>query len=86
MALTKEEKKKIIQENTDRENNTGSSKVQIAILSSEIEKLNKHLKEHPGDFHSKRGLLIKNKRRSILNRYSSSKNKTQNQKKLSFKR
>ncbi|QTX02829.1 30S ribosomal protein S15 [Candidatus Phytoplasma luffae] len=71
MILTKEQKKQIIKENTDNENNTGCVKVQIALLSRGIEELNKHLKEHPKDFDSKRSLLIKNKRKNILMRYLS---------------
>ncbi|WP_341266738.1 30S ribosomal protein S15 [Candidatus Phytoplasma fraxini] len=69
MALTKEQKKNIILQNANYETNTGCTRVQIAILSAEIEELNKHLKEHPSDFHSKRGLLMKNKKRSTLMKY-----------------
>ncbi|WP_323847936.1 MAG: 30S ribosomal protein S15 [Phytoplasma sp.] len=69
MALTKKQKKDIILQTIDSEVNTGCTEVQIAILSREIEELNKHLKEHPSDFHSKRGLLIKNKKRSTLIKY-----------------
>ncbi|KXT29197.1 ribosomal protein S15 [Candidatus Phytoplasma oryzae] len=69
MALTQEQKKKIIQENSEKKNNTGCCKVQIALLSNEIEELNKHLKKNPSDFHSKRGLLTKNKKRNKLLKY-----------------
>jgi small subunit ribosomal protein S15 len=75
MSLSKEEKKEIIKQNSDTEYNTGSVKVQIALLKCENEKLNKHFKKHPGDFHSKRGLLKKNKKRNTLIRYY---NKQQN--------
>ena len=68
MALSKIEKEKIIKEFARDEKDTGSSEVQIAILTSEINKLTEHLKNHPQDKHSKRGLLMKNKkRRSLLN-------------------
>ncbi|KND62543.1 30S ribosomal protein S15 [Candidatus Phytoplasma phoenicium] len=75
MALTKEEKQKIIAQNTDKVNNTGDIKVQIAILFQEIQKLKKHLKKHPNDFQFKRGLLIKNRKRNALIRYAAKKNK-----------
>ena len=56
MALTTKEKTKIIKEVGD-EKNTGSSEVQIALLSKEIDKLVLHLKKHSQDVHSKKGLL-----------------------------
>ena len=68
MALSKIEKEKIIKEFARDEKDTGSAEVQIAILTSEINKLTEHLKNHPQDKHSKRGLLMKvGKRRSLLN-------------------
>jgi len=68
MALTKEQKAKIIKEFARDEKDTGSSEVQIAILTHEINALTDHLKTHKQDKHSKRGLLIKvGKRRSLLN-------------------
>ncbi|WBL31574.1 30S ribosomal protein S15 [Candidatus Phytoplasma sacchari] len=76
MVLIKEKKKKIIHENSEKINNTGCCKVQIALLSNEIEALNKHLKEHPFDFHSKRGLLTKNKKRNRIIKYLQRKTKT----------
>lgn len=68
MALSKVEKEKIIKEFARDEKDTGSSEVQIAILTHEINSLTEHLKNHPQDKHSKRGLLMKvGKRRSLLN-------------------
>ena len=68
MALSKEEKAKIIKKFARDEKDTGSSEVQIAILTSEINALTEHLKNNKQDKHSKRGLLIKvGKRRSLLN-------------------
>ena len=68
MALTKEEKSKIIKKYARDEKDTGSAEVQIAILTSEINALTEHLKNNKQDKHSKRGLLIKvGKRRSLLN-------------------
>ena len=67
MALTKIEKQQIIKEFARDEKDTGSTEVQIAILTKEIEKLTAHLKEHKHDYHSKRGLLMKvGQRRSLL--------------------
>lgn len=68
MALKKEEKAKIIKEFAKSKNDCGSTEVQVAILTNEINNLTEHLKEHKQDKHSKRGLLIKvGKRRSLLN-------------------
>ncbi|MBQ6687211.1 MAG: 30S ribosomal protein S15 [Bacilli bacterium] len=68
MALQKEEKAKIIKEFAKNEKDCGSSEVQIAILTKEINDLTEHLKEHKHDFHSKRGLLMKvGRRRKLLN-------------------
>lgn len=57
MALTTKEKAKIIKEIGLDEKDTGSSDVQIALLSKEIDKLILHLKKHPQDIHSKKGLI-----------------------------
>lgn len=68
MALTKEEKAKIVKEFGRDEKDTGSVEVQIAILTKEIEDLTSHLSVHKHDYHSKRGLLMKvGQRRSKLN-------------------
>jgi len=57
MALTTKEKSKIIKEVSTDEKDTGSTDVQIALLSKTIDKLVLHLKDHPQDVHSKRGLI-----------------------------
>lgn len=68
MALSKEEKAKIVKEFGKNDKDTGSIEVQIAILTKEINDLTAHLKEHIHDYHSKRGLLMKvGQRRSKLN-------------------
>jgi len=68
MALLKEEKAQIIKEFAKNEKDCGSSEVQIAILTKEINDLTEHLKEHKHDFHSKRGLLMKvGRRKKLLN-------------------
>ena len=55
--LAPEDKSKIIKKHNIHEKDTGSPEVQIALLSEEIERLVLHLKKHPKDFHSKRGLI-----------------------------
>jgi len=57
MALKTKEKIKIVKEVGANEKDTGSSEVQIALLSKEIDKLVSHLKKHAKDVHSKRGLI-----------------------------
>ena len=69
MALSKEEKAKIIKEFAKNEKDCGSAEVQIAILTNEINNLTEHLKEHKHDYHSKRGLLMKVGRRKKLLAY-----------------
>jgi len=65
--LTPEEKTKIITQYKLHNLDTGSSEVQIALLSEEIKQLLSHLKTHSKDFHSKRGLLkMVSKRRALL--------------------
>ena len=66
MALSKEEKAKIIKEFAKSKDDVGSAEVQIAILTYEINNLTKHLQEHKHDYHSKRGLLMKVGRRKKL--------------------
>lgn len=57
MALNAKEKKKVIEKVRVHDKDTGSSAVQIAILSAEIARLTDHLKIHRKDNHSRRGLL-----------------------------
>ena len=57
MALTTKEKTKVIKDVSDDEKNTGSTDVQIGLLSKSIDKLVLHLKKHPQDVHSKKGLI-----------------------------
>ena len=67
MAITKERKAELVKRFGKNEKDSGNAKVQIAILTDEINDLTEHLKVHIHDFHSKRGLLMKvGKRRSIL--------------------
>ena len=66
--MTKEKKTGIIESYRRDEKDTGSPEVQIAILTERINELTEHLKEHPKDNHSRRGLLkMVGKRRNLLN-------------------
>ncbi len=55
--LQTKQKTKIIEKFRTHEKDTGSSEVQISLLSEEIKRLTGHLKQHPKDNHSRRGLL-----------------------------
>ena len=66
--IQKEQKTSIIQSNRTHETDTGSPEVQVAILTARIAELTEHLKQHPKDNHSRRGLLkMVGQRRSMLN-------------------
>lgn len=67
MALTPQDKKKIMAEFGQDKDDTGSPEVQVALLSEKIARLTDHLKGHQGDNHSRRGLLkMVSKRRRLL--------------------
>ncbi len=66
--MRKEEKDAIIAANKNHEGDTGSPEVQIAILTRRISDLTEHLKKHPNDHHSRRGLYkMIGHRRNLLN-------------------
>lgn len=66
-AIPSEEKMHVIEEYQVKPGDTGSPEVQVALLTSRIEKLVSHLKGNPSDNHSRRGLLgIVSKRRRLL--------------------
>jgi small subunit ribosomal protein S15 len=67
--LTKRKKQNVIKKYQTRDGDTGSSQVQIAILTSEIAELVSHLKKHHKDHSSRRGLLRKVGERRRLLRY-----------------
>ena len=56
--LTKERKDELIQSFGTHEGDTGSSEVQVAILTDRIKYLTEHLKVHKHDYHTRRGLLM----------------------------
>jgi len=61
-------KKLIINEHSEHDTDTGSAPVQVALLSKQIDELTAHLKKHPKDHHSRRGLLkMVGRRRRFLN-------------------
>ena len=67
MSVTPELKQEIIKDNGRATGDTGSPEVQVAILTSRINTLQGHFKDHHKDNHSRRGLLtMVNKRRSLL--------------------
>ncbi|GEM_PF-172977 len=68
LMLTKRVKTKVVKEFQRHEKDTGSAEVQVAVLSRQIDELADHLKKHPKDLHSRRGLLkMVNQRRRLLN-------------------
>jgi len=67
MALTRDEKEALIKKFQQKEGDTGSPQVQIALLTNQINELAKHLKTHKKDKHSRRGLIsMVGKRRKLL--------------------
>ena len=65
--LTTEAKLAVIKEYATHEGDTGSPEVQVAILTSRIQYLTEHLREHKKDHHSRRGLLkLVGQRRNML--------------------
>ncbi len=69
MPISKEEKQRIIEAFARFPGDTGSTEVQVALLTARINRLSDHLKEHKHDFHSHRGLLQMVGRRKRLLRY-----------------
>ena len=67
MALTREEKKTLVEKYRLHEKDVGSVEVQIALLTERINQLDKHLKTYKKDHNSRRGLLVMvGKRRALL--------------------
>jgi small subunit ribosomal protein S15 len=68
MALEKDVKAQIIGDYKRGESDTGSAEVQVALLTQRIRDLTEHLKVHPKDHHTRRGLLkLVGQRRRLLN-------------------
>ncbi len=67
MSITTERKAEVMQQFARTNGDTGSSEVQVAILSERINNLTEHFKTHAKDTHSRRGLIkMINTRRSLL--------------------
>jgi small subunit ribosomal protein S15 len=66
--LNREEKDKVIKQYATHAVDTGSSQVQIALLTARISQISDHLKNFPKDYHSQRGLSkLVGQRRALLN-------------------
>ena len=66
--ISKEKKNAIMKEYARCEGDTGSPEVQVAVLSARIQELTEHLKTHPKDNHSRRGMFkMVGQRRGLLN-------------------
>ncbi len=75
MSITQQEKAELVKKYGRGENDTGSTEVQVAILTTRINNLTEHLKTHKKDFHSRRGLLIMvGQRRRLLDYLNSNSN------------
>ncbi len=67
MGLDPEKKAEIIKEYRITDKDTGSVEVQVALLTARIRHLTEHLKKHPKDYHSRRGLMkMVGRRRKLL--------------------
>ena len=67
MTLTKEAKLELVRKHGADENDTGSTEVQVAMLTERINQLTEHLRTHKHDHHSRRGLLkLVGRRRGLL--------------------
>jgi small subunit ribosomal protein S15 len=68
MSLTQERKAEIVSQFGESAQDTGNTRVQIALLTQRINDLTSHLREHSKDHHSRRGLLmLVGQRRRLLN-------------------
>jgi len=79
MSLNSAQKEEIIKDFQRDEKDTGSTEVQVSLMTNRIKYLTEHFKEHKKDFHSRRGLQhLVNKRRKLL-KYFKKKNPSQYQ-------
>ena len=74
MVLLAEKKKDLIETHRVHAKDTGSPEVQVAMLTDRINQLTEHLRTHPKDFHSRRGLLMMVGKRRRLLQYMSREN------------
>jgi len=67
VSLTKEAKQEVVRQHGSSKTDTGSTKVQVALLTQRINQLTEHLRTHPKDHYSRRGLLkLVGRRRRFL--------------------
>jgi small subunit ribosomal protein S15 len=67
MTITAEDKRRIVEEHGKDGNDTGSTEVQVALLTARIKDLTEHFTAHKKDHHSRRGLVrMVNSRRKLL--------------------
>ncbi|HIY78876.1 30S ribosomal protein S15 [Olsenella sp. An270] len=67
MAVSKERKAELVAQYGANDKDSGSAEVQVALLTERIKGLTEHMKVHPKDFHTRRGLLmLVGKRRRLL--------------------
>ena len=69
MPIAADRKREIVAEFANKQGDTGSPEVQIALLTEHISNLTEHLKVHKKDYASRRGLLMMVGQRSRLLRY-----------------
>ena len=72
--INKEKKAELVKKYRKKDNDTGSTEVQVALLTERINELNKHLDLNPNDHHSRRGLLMMVGKRKQLLKYLESSN------------
>ena len=67
MALSAEQKAKVVSDYQQSQGDTGSTEIQVALMTARIEGLTSHFKTHVHDHHSRQGLLrLVNRRRKLL--------------------
>ena len=66
MTITKDDKAELIDKHARKEGDTGSTEVQVALLTERINDLTGHLREHSKDHHSRRGLLMMDRTEFVL--------------------
>lgn len=66
--ISQEQKARIINDYKTHEGDTGSTAVQVAVLTARVQELTEHLKDHKKDYSTRRGLLrLVGRRRRLLN-------------------
>jgi len=67
MSVTKEKKQSVVQEYRRGPEDSGSPEVQVAIITTRVHQLTDHMRSHPKDYASRRGLLaLVSRRRTLL--------------------